>query len=87
MLERSLKGSFGFTSQGALVANFPPAVIGPFGEIGRQTFDGRGNTEGTRRHHAAGEGGQLALQREDCPGQSLSPARHCPCRRRSVACS
>jgi len=26
---------------------------------------GRGNTEGTRRHHAAGEGGQLALQRED----------------------
>lgn len=57
MLERSLKGSFGFTSQGALVANSPPAVIGPFGEIGRQTFDGRGNTEGTRRHHAAGEGG------------------------------
>ena len=57
MLERSLKGSFGFTSQGAPVANFPPAVIGPFGEIGRQTFDGRGNTEGTRRHHAAGEGG------------------------------
>ena len=52
MLERSLKGSFGFTSQGALVANSPPAVIGPFGEIGRQTFDGprqhRGHPQASR---------------------------------------
>ena len=44
--DASLRGSFGFTSQGALVAGFPPPVIGPFGEVGRQTFDGRGNTDG-----------------------------------------
>src|SRR5262245_57926929 len=42
----SLRGSFGFTSTGALVAGFQPPAIGPFGGIGRQTFDGRGNTDG-----------------------------------------
>src|SRR5262245_51579820 len=42
----SLQGSFGFTSTGALLA-LPPPLAGPFAEIGRQTFDGQGNTEGT----------------------------------------
>ena len=41
----SLHGSFGFTSTGTLNA-FPPPFGGPFGEIGRQTFDGQGNTAG-----------------------------------------
>ena len=43
----TLRGSFGFTSTGTLLA-LPPSLAGPFAEIGRQTFDGRGdNTEGT----------------------------------------
>ena len=45
--DASLQGSFGFTSTGTLLA-LPPPLAGPFGEIGRQTFDGTGdNTEGT----------------------------------------
>jgi hypothetical protein len=51
----SLSGSFGFTSTGTLL---PPAVpvplAGPFGEIGRQTFDGTGNTNGTATLSANG---------------------------------
>ena len=42
----SLQGSFGFTSVGTLLS-LPAPFAGPFGEIGRQTFDGKGNTEGT----------------------------------------
>ena len=42
----SLQGSFGFTSIGTLLA-LPAPSAGAFGEIGRQTFDGHGNTEGT----------------------------------------
>ena len=44
--EASLHGSFGFTSTGTLLA-LPPPKAGPFAEIGRQTFDGRGNTDAT----------------------------------------
>ena len=52
--EASLKGSFGFTSTGTLLA-LPPPSAGPFAEIGRQTFDGRGdNTEGTATLSANG---------------------------------
>ena len=43
---KSLRGSFGFTSTGTLLA-LPAPFAGPFGEIGRQTFDGRGTTDGT----------------------------------------
>ena len=42
----SLSGSFGCTNTGAIVAG-PDA--GPFGGVGRQTFDGKGNTEATAR--------------------------------------
>jgi hypothetical protein len=41
----SLQGSFGFTSSGTLNAP-PPPNAGPLGEIGRQAFDGQGNTDG-----------------------------------------
>ena len=51
--EASLQGSFGFTSIGALLT-LPAPFAGPFGEIGRQTFDGRGNTEGTATLSANG---------------------------------
>jgi hypothetical protein len=40
----SLSGSFGYTNTGTILAG-PDA--GPFGGVGRQTFDGKGNTEAT----------------------------------------
>jgi hypothetical protein len=44
----TLQGSFGYTSTGTLLPSFvPPPYAGPFAEIGRQTFDGKGNTEAT----------------------------------------
>ena len=50
----TLQGSFGFTSIGTLLA-VPPPFAGPFGEVGRQTFDGRSNTtEGTATLSANG---------------------------------
>jgi hypothetical protein len=49
----SLQGSFGFTATGTLLA-LPPPFAGPFGEIGRQVFDGRGNTEATATLSANG---------------------------------
>ena len=49
----SLQGSFGFTSTGTLLA-LPPPLAGPFAEIGRQTFDGRGNTDATATLSANG---------------------------------
>jgi hypothetical protein len=51
--EASLKGSFGFTSTGTLLA-LPPPSAGPFAEIGRQTFDGQGNTDATATLSANG---------------------------------
>lgn len=51
--DASLQGSFGFTSAGTLLA-LPPPLAGPFTEIGRQTFDGRGNTEATATLSANG---------------------------------
>jgi hypothetical protein len=51
--DASLRGSFGFTSTGALIA-LPAPLAGPFGEIGRQTFDGRGTTDGTATLSANG---------------------------------
>ncbi len=37
----SLSGSFGFTATGTVLA------VGPVAQVGRQTFDGEGNTAGT----------------------------------------
>jgi hypothetical protein len=51
--DASLQGSFGFTSAGTLIA-LPPPLAGPFTEIGRQTFDGRGNTDATATLSANG---------------------------------
>ena len=49
----SLLGSFGFSATGTLLA-LPPPFAGPFAEIGRQTFDGSGSTEGTATLSANG---------------------------------
>ena len=68
----SLQGSFGFTSAGTLLA-LPVPSAGAFGEIGRQTFDGHGNTEGTATgvtngviHHFTFQGTYVVLP--DCTG-------------------
>ena len=51
----SLRGSFGYTSTGNLLPDYAhPPFAGPFAEIGRQTFDGRGNTEATATLSANG---------------------------------
>jgi hypothetical protein len=42
----TLNSSYGFVATGTLLA-LPAPFAGPFGEIGRQTFDGRGHTDGT----------------------------------------
>ena len=49
----TLQGSFGFTSVGTQLA-LPAPFAGPFTEIGRQTFDGRGATDGTATLSANG---------------------------------
>ena len=49
----SLRGGFGFTSIGALLS-LPAPLAGPFTEIGRQTFDGGGTTDGTATLSANG---------------------------------
>ena len=69
---RDLQGSFGFTSIGTLLA-LPAPFAGAFGEIGRQTFDGRGNTEGTATATPNGNLAHLTFQgtyavNPDCTG-------------------
>jgi hypothetical protein len=68
----SRQGSFGFTSTGTLLA-LPPPLAGPFGEIGRQTFDGQGNTEATATLSANGNINRVTIQgtyvvNPDCTG-------------------
>ena len=70
--DASLQGSFGFTSIGTLLA-LPPPFAGPFGEIGRQTFDGQGNTDGTATFSANGNIRRVTMQgtymvNPDCTG-------------------
>ena len=44
----AIEGGYGYTSTGTLLDSYvPPPLAGPFAEVGRQTFDGKGNTEGT----------------------------------------
>jgi hypothetical protein len=51
----TLHGSFGYTSTGTLLESFvPPPFAGPFAEVGRQTFDGKGNTDATATLSANG---------------------------------
>jgi hypothetical protein len=70
--DASLQGSFGFSSTGTLNA-LPPPSAGPFGEIGRQTFDGQGNTDGAATLSANGNVHRVTWQgtyvvNPDCTG-------------------
>ncbi len=70
--DASLQGSFGFTSIGTLLA-LPPPLAGPFGEVGRQAFNGRGGTDGTATLSANGNIRKVTFQgtyqiNPDCTG-------------------
>ena len=53
--DATLEGSFGYTSTGTLLPSYvPPPFAGPFGEVGRQTFDGKGKTKATATLSANG---------------------------------
>ena len=59
----TLQGSFGYTSTGTLLDTFvPPPFAGPFGEVGRQTFDGKGKTEATATLSANGNIQQVTIE-------------------------
>lgn len=70
----TLKGSFGYTATGTLLPTVaPPPFAGPFGEIGRQTFDGRGSTDATATASANGNIAKLTITgtytvNPDCTG-------------------
>jgi hypothetical protein len=68
----TLQGSFGYTATGTLLS-VPPPFAGPFGEVGRQTFDGRGNTDATATLSANGNVQKVTIQgtyivNPDCTG-------------------
>jgi hypothetical protein len=68
----ALRGSFGYTSTGTLL-DVPPPFAGPFAEVGRQTFDGKGNTDATATTSSNGNivkvtiGGTYTVN-QDCTG-------------------
>jgi hypothetical protein len=78
--DSSLRGSFGFTNTGTNLA-LPPPFAGPIAQIGRQTFDGRGNTDATATLSANGNIFRVTVQgtysvNPDCTGSmtlSISP--------------
>ena len=68
----SLQGSFGFTNTGTNIA-LPPPFAGPIAQIGRQAFDGRGNTDATATLSANGNIVRVTVQgtyvvNPDCTG-------------------
>jgi len=69
-----LRGSFGYSSTGTLLDSYvPPPFAGPFAEVGRQTFDGKGNTAGTATISSNGNINQVTIEgtyevNPDCTG-------------------
>lgn len=70
----TLQGSFGYNSTGTLLDTYvPPPFAGPFAEVGRQTFDGNGNTAATATLSANGNINKVTIQgtytvNPDCTG-------------------
>jgi hypothetical protein len=70
----TLEGGFGYTGTGALLAAYVgPTDAGPFAEVGRQTFDGKGQTEATAILSANGDISQVTVEgtytvKSDCTG-------------------
>lgn len=71
--QATLSGSFGYTNNGSIIAG-PDA--GPFGGVGRQTFDGKGNTEATATVSVNGNVVQVTISgtysvNADCTGSMI----------------
>jgi hypothetical protein len=70
----TLSGSFGYSSTGTLLDSYVPApYAGPFGEVGRQTFDGKGNTSATATTSSNGNIAPVTIEgtytvNPDCTG-------------------
>jgi len=70
----TLRGSFGYTGTGTLLPSYvPPPFAGPFAEVGRQTFDGKGNTAATATLSSNGEIAKVTIEgtyevNPDCTG-------------------
>jgi hypothetical protein len=70
----TLQGSFGYTSTGTLLDSYvPPPLAGPFAEVGRQTFDGKGYAKATATLSTNGNIQQVTIQgtytvNADCTG-------------------
>lgn len=70
----TLRGSFGYTSTGTLLDTYaPPPFAGPFAEVGKQTFDGKGNTDATATLSANGNISKVTVEgtyvvNRDCTG-------------------
>ena len=70
----TLRGSFGYTSTATLLDSFvPPPLAGPAAEIGKQTFDGKGNTDATATLSANGNPATVTVEgtyavNPDCTG-------------------
>jgi hypothetical protein len=80
--QATLWGSFGYSSTGTLLDSYVPApYAGPFGEVGRQTFDGRGNTSATATTSSNGNIAPVTIEgtytvNPDCTGSmTLNVAR------------
>jgi hypothetical protein len=76
--EATLQGSFGYSSTGTLLDSYVPAPFaGPFAEVGRQRFDGKGNTAGTATVSSNGNINRVTIEgtytvNPDCTG-SMKP--------------
>ena len=69
----SLQGTFAYTSTGFIVAAPYPPIIGPYAEVGTQTFDGRGGVTFTFNASINGSVGPATATgsytvNEDCTG-------------------
>ncbi len=72
----TLQGAFGYTSTGSLLASIPmlpPPFAGPFAEVGRQTFDGKGDTDASATTSSNGNIAPVTVEgtytvNSDCTG-------------------
>ncbi len=70
----SLQGSYGYTATGTLLpTGAPPPFAGPFAEVGRQTFNGSGDTSGAATLSANGNTQKVTVSgtytvNPDCTG-------------------
>jgi hypothetical protein len=73
----TLQGSFGYTATGTLLpASVSPPYAGPYAEVGRQTFDGKGNTHATATLSANGNIFEVTIEgtynvNPDCTGSMI----------------